>query len=59
MGTAKGSFAELAIAKADNLVPKPASLTFEEAGGGSDLRHHGPPGHPRRGEGAAGADACW
>jgi hypothetical protein len=32
MGTTKGSFAELAIAKADDLVPKPASLTFEEAG---------------------------
>ena len=32
MGTMKGSFAELAIAKADDLVPKPAGLSFEEAG---------------------------
>ena len=32
MGTTKGSFAELAIAKADDLVPKPARLSFEEAG---------------------------
>jgi len=32
MGTTKGSFAELAIAKADDLVPKPAGLSFEEAG---------------------------
>jgi NADPH:quinone reductase-like Zn-dependent oxidoreductase len=32
MGTTKGSFAELAIAKADDLVPKPAKLSFEEAG---------------------------
>jgi len=32
MGTAKGSFAELAIAKADDLVPKPAKLSFEQAG---------------------------
>jgi NADPH:quinone reductase-like Zn-dependent oxidoreductase len=32
MGTTKGSFAELAIARADDLVPKPAKLIFEEAG---------------------------
>jgi NADPH:quinone reductase-like Zn-dependent oxidoreductase len=32
MGTTKGSFAELAIAKADDLVPKPTGLSFEEAG---------------------------
>ena len=32
MGTTKGSFAELATAKADDLVPKPARLSFEEAG---------------------------
>jgi len=32
MGTTNGSFAELAIAKADDLVPKPAKLSFEEAG---------------------------
>jgi NADPH:quinone reductase-like Zn-dependent oxidoreductase len=32
MGTTKGSFAELAIAKADDLVQKPAKLSFEEAG---------------------------
>ena len=32
MGTTKGSFAELAIAKAEDLVPKPAGLSFEEAG---------------------------
>jgi len=32
MGTTKGSFAELAIAKEEDLVPKPAGLTFEEAG---------------------------
>jgi NADPH:quinone reductase-like Zn-dependent oxidoreductase len=32
MGTTKGSFAELAIAKADDLVPKPTKLSFEEAG---------------------------
>jgi NADPH:quinone reductase-like Zn-dependent oxidoreductase len=32
MGTTKGSFAELAISKADDLVPKPARLSFEEAG---------------------------
>jgi len=32
MGTTKGSFAELAIAKAEDLVPKPARLSFEEAG---------------------------
>jgi NADPH:quinone reductase-like Zn-dependent oxidoreductase len=31
MGIAQGSFAELAIARADKLVPKPANLTFEEA----------------------------
>jgi NADPH:quinone reductase-like Zn-dependent oxidoreductase len=31
MGTTKGSFAELANAKADDLVPKPVKLTFEEA----------------------------
>jgi NADPH:quinone reductase-like Zn-dependent oxidoreductase len=32
MGTTKGSFAELAIAGADDLVPKPANLSFEQAG---------------------------
>jgi NADPH:quinone reductase-like Zn-dependent oxidoreductase len=32
MGTTKGSFAELAVAKADDLVPKPARLSFEQAG---------------------------
>ncbi len=32
IGTTKGSFAELAIAKADDLVPKPPGLSFEEAG---------------------------
>jgi NADPH:quinone reductase-like Zn-dependent oxidoreductase len=32
MGTTKGSFAELAIAKVEDLVPKPAGLSFEEAG---------------------------
>ena len=33
MGTVEGgSFAELALAKADDLVPKPARLSFEEAG---------------------------
>jgi NADPH:quinone reductase-like Zn-dependent oxidoreductase len=33
MGTAEGgSFAELAIARPDKLVPKPARLTFEQAG---------------------------
>jgi NADPH:quinone reductase-like Zn-dependent oxidoreductase len=32
MGTTKGSFAELAVAKAEDLVPKPAGLSFEEAG---------------------------
>jgi NADPH:quinone reductase-like Zn-dependent oxidoreductase len=32
MGTTKGSFAELAIAKVEDLVPKPAKLSFEEAG---------------------------
>ncbi len=32
MGTTKGSFAELAIAKAEDLVPKPTGLSFEEAG---------------------------
>ena len=31
MGTAEGSFAELVIARADKLVPKPANLTFEQA----------------------------
>jgi NADPH:quinone reductase-like Zn-dependent oxidoreductase len=31
MGIAEGSFAELAIASPDKLVPKPARLTFEEA----------------------------
>jgi NADPH:quinone reductase-like Zn-dependent oxidoreductase len=31
MGIAVGSFAELAIARPDKLVPKPARLTFEEA----------------------------
>jgi NADPH:quinone reductase-like Zn-dependent oxidoreductase len=31
MGIAEGSFAELAIARPDKLVPKPARLTFEEA----------------------------
>ena len=31
MGVAKGSFAELAVAKADLLVRKPARLSFEEA----------------------------
>jgi NADPH:quinone reductase-like Zn-dependent oxidoreductase len=31
MGVAEGSFAELAIARPDKLVPKPAGLTFEEA----------------------------
>ena len=31
MGVAEGSFAELAVAKADLLVPKPARLSFEEA----------------------------
>jgi NADPH:quinone reductase-like Zn-dependent oxidoreductase len=30
-GTATGTFAELAVAKADQLAPKPVSLTFEEA----------------------------
>jgi NADPH:quinone reductase-like Zn-dependent oxidoreductase len=32
MGTTKGSFAELAIAKPEDLVPKPTRLSFEEAG---------------------------
>ena len=32
MGATKGSFAELAIAKVEDLVPKPARLSFEEAG---------------------------
>jgi NADPH:quinone reductase-like Zn-dependent oxidoreductase len=32
MGTTKRSFAELAIAKAEDLVPKPARLSFVEAG---------------------------
>ena len=31
MGIAEGSFAELAIASPDKLVPKPAGLTFEQA----------------------------
>jgi len=31
MGTAKGSFAELGIAEADDLIPKPANLSFEQA----------------------------
>lgn len=31
MGTAKGSFAELAIAQAGDLIPKPANLSFEQA----------------------------
>jgi NADPH:quinone reductase-like Zn-dependent oxidoreductase len=31
MGHAKGSFAELVIAKADELVPKPSGLSFEQA----------------------------
>jgi NADPH:quinone reductase-like Zn-dependent oxidoreductase len=31
MGVAPGSFAEYAIARADELVPKPARLTFEQA----------------------------
>lgn len=31
MGVAEGSFAELAIARPDRLVPKPAGLSFEEA----------------------------
>jgi NADPH:quinone reductase-like Zn-dependent oxidoreductase len=31
MGTVEGSFAELAVASPDKLVPKPARLTFEQA----------------------------
>ena len=31
MGTADGTFAELAVTQPDNLVPKPAGLTFEQA----------------------------
>ena len=31
MGQAKGSFAELVVAKADELVPKPSRLSFEQA----------------------------
>ena len=31
MGIAEGSFAELAIARPDKLVPKPANMTFEQA----------------------------
>jgi NADPH:quinone reductase-like Zn-dependent oxidoreductase len=31
MGIAEGSFAELAVARSDKLVPKPARLTFEQA----------------------------
>jgi NADPH:quinone reductase-like Zn-dependent oxidoreductase len=31
MGIAEGSFAELAVARADRLVPKPERLTFDEA----------------------------
>lgn len=31
MGIAEGSFAELAVARADKLVPKPANITFEQA----------------------------
>ena len=31
MGVAEGSFAELALARSDKLVPKPAKLTFEQA----------------------------
>jgi NADPH:quinone reductase-like Zn-dependent oxidoreductase len=31
MGIAEGSFAELAVARSDKLVPKPARLSFEEA----------------------------
>jgi NADPH:quinone reductase-like Zn-dependent oxidoreductase len=33
IGTTKGSFAELAIARVDDLVSKPANLTFEQAAG--------------------------
>lgn len=31
MGIAEGSFAELAVARADKLVPKPANISFEQA----------------------------
>jgi NADPH:quinone reductase-like Zn-dependent oxidoreductase len=31
MGTAEGAFAELAVTQPENLVPKPANLTFEQA----------------------------
>jgi NADPH:quinone reductase-like Zn-dependent oxidoreductase len=31
MGTAEGAFAELAVTQPENLVPKPANITFEQA----------------------------
>jgi NADPH:quinone reductase-like Zn-dependent oxidoreductase len=64
MGTTKGSFAELAVSKAEDLVPKPARLSFEEAGalpisGITALRAIRDEGHVQRGQsvliiGAAG-----
>jgi NADPH:quinone reductase-like Zn-dependent oxidoreductase len=50
MGIVEGSFAELAIARPDKLVRKPARLSFEQAAAapisGITLRHHGPPSDP-------------
>jgi NADPH:quinone reductase-like Zn-dependent oxidoreductase len=64
MGQAKGSFAELVIAKADELVPKPSRLSFEQAAtlpvsGVTALRAIDEEGHVRSGQtvlviGAAG-----
>ena len=46
MGTAEGSFAELAIARRDKLVPEAGGPHLRAGRGASDLRSHRPAGDP-------------
>ena len=50
MGTAKGSFAELVIARRRQADPEAGEPHLRAGGGPSDLRRHGPASHPRRGK---------
>ena len=55
MGIAEGTFAELAVARPEKLVPKPARLTLRRGGGRPDLRAHRAAGRARRDAGPARA----
>ncbi len=58
MGIVEGSFAELAVGRADKLVRKPARLTLRAGRRPPDLGSDRPPGAPRRGEGASRGRRC-